>query len=617
MRIFPKLKIKHKLMLVLLIPALFLLAVAVNFMREDYSNVQNLHLSRERGYLSDDIGKVIIALAEERSLSIITFYSETKPDMERLDLAKKHTDAAIHKLRDQIEQSEEILGKQALRQIFPHQLDLLENLSKERERIANKDLTKKEIFSFYNHLETFLFNALTTLANHEEKGSYARSLFSKILILKRIDTETEEQALLYQIFQNNKISPEEYLNLIAIHEKKMNINNIFQNIANEEEIELYEDHITHLHTDQSQKISDHIQTPEIKENFNVDPEAWLKVQEQDISTLDYINRSITNNYFNSMQTSENEARKSLYIFGILFLLAILFSYFITLISFHFLTKNVKNEVNSLTGSGKGIIDAILDISSSASETASAIMETTTTIEELKQTAGVTTEKAHNVTDVSADALKVLRDSQGALDSTIEGMLHIKQGMETISSTIVRLSEHGQAIGEIIGTVNDLAEQSHLLAVNAAIEAAKAGDQGKGFAVVAQEMRSLAEQSKQATIQVRNILQDIQNGTRAAVMATEQGSKAVEDGMSLSIKTTAFINSIYQGIEKVVEAATQIAISNQQQLQGIEQVTIAMTSIKDSTSKQASQMKKIESDMDNLTHVGTNLNQMVEEYTILS
>src|SRR4028119_1286641 len=107
------------------------------------------------------------------------------------------------------------------------------------------------------------------------------------------------------------------------------------------------------------------------------------------------------------------------------------------------------------------------------------------------------------------------------------MQRIREQMEAIGESMMRLSEQSQAIGAIIATVDDLAQQSNLLAVNAAIEAAKAGEQGKGFAVVAQEVKSLADQSKQATTQVRTILNDIQKATGAAVMATEQGSKAVE------------------------------------------------------------------------------------------
>src|SRR5258707_7263519 len=106
------------------------------------------------------------------------------------------------------------------------------------------------------------------------------------------------------------------------------------------------------------------------------------------------------------------------------------------------------------------------------------------------------------------------------------MSPIRKQMEAIAQSIVRLSEQGQTIGLIIATVEDLAAQSNLLAVNAAIEAAKAGEHGKGFGVVAQEVKSLAEQSRQATNQVRTILSDVQKATATAVLATEQRNKAV-------------------------------------------------------------------------------------------
>ncbi|QLH36673.1 MAG: hypothetical protein HWD61_11490 [Parachlamydiaceae bacterium] len=117
-------------------------------------------------------------------------------------------------------------------------------------------------------------------------------------------------------------------------------------------------------------------------------------------------------------------------------------------------------------------------------------------------------------------------------------------MKYISDSIVKLSKFGQSIGEIVDTVNEFTERSNLLAVNAAIEAAKAGENGKGFAVVAHEIRTLAEQSKSANFQIRSILDEIQNSTTAAVLATEQGSKAAEKGVGQSAKTSESMKLLF-------------------------------------------------------------------------
>ena len=178
---------------------------------------------------------------------------------------------------------------------------------------------------------------------------------------------------------------------------------------------------------------------------------------------------------------------------------------------------------------------------------------------------------------------------------------------------MKLTEQSQTIGEIIATVNDLAEQSNLLAVNAAIEAAKAGEQGKGFAVVAQEVRSLAEQSKEATAQVRTILNDIQKATNTAVLATEQGNKAVEEGVRQSKDAGESIRLMGMSIEESAQAAVQIAASSQEQLTGMDQVAQAMGDIKLASEQNATGMKQVESAVQNLHELGQKLKHLVEQY----
>jgi methyl-accepting chemotaxis protein len=195
------------------------------------------------------------------------------------------------------------------------------------------------------------------------------------------------------------------------------------------------------------------------------------------------------------------------------------------------------------------------------------------------------------------------------------MKHSQDQMGSIAASIVRLSEQNQAIGEIIATVSDLAEQSNLLAVNAAIEAAKAGEQGKGFAVVAQEVKSLAEQSKQAAAQIRAILNDIQSAMSTAVMATEQGSKAVEAGVKQSEEAGRAIRMLAESIAESGQAATQIAASSQQQLVGMDQVVGAMESIKQASAQNVAGTRQIETAAQNLHRLGQTLKQLVEHYKV--
>ena len=278
-------------------------------------------------------------------------------------------------------------------------------------------------------------------------------------------------------------------------------------------------------------------------------------------------------------------------------------------------QEILEGVNVLASSGSEIMASVSQLTSGAAETSTAVSETTTTVEEVKQTTDVSSQKAKHVAELGQKSVEISQTGLKSIEDTVNGMNRIKEQVESIADMVVRLSEQSQAIGEIIATVNDLAEQSNLLAVNASIEAAKAGEQGKGFAVVAQEIRSLAAQSKQATTQVRNILFDVQKAISSAVMATELGSKAVEEGVRLSTQAGEAIDVLAQSVTESTNAAIQIAASSQQQLIGMDQVVSAMENIREAALQMASSTKQTERAAHDLHNLGQRLQGIVKFYKV--
>ena len=280
-----------------------------------------------------------------------------------------------------------------------------------------------------------------------------------------------------------------------------------------------------------------------------------------------------------------------------------------------MNREIREGVNVLAASASEIVAATAQVASSTAETATAVHETTTTVEEVKQTAQLSSQKAKSVLDAAQKSAPISQRGRTAVEETAAGMGRIREQMESIAASVVRLSEQSQAIGEIISAVNELAEQSNLLAVNAAIEAAKAGEQGKGFAVVAQEVKSLAEQSKQATVQVRTILGDIQKAIGTAVMATEQGSKAVEAGVRQSAEAGEAIRLLAESISESAQAATMISASAQQQQAGMEQVGAAMENIKQASHQNAGSTKQAEIAGQNLHALGRKMQELVAKFQV--
>lgn len=279
------------------------------------------------------------------------------------------------------------------------------------------------------------------------------------------------------------------------------------------------------------------------------------------------------------------------------------------------TMEIHEGVNILAASAGEILASTTQVASSAAETASAVNETTATVEEVKQTTQLAGQKSRNVAETAQRALQVSQGGRKSVEDSVEGMNRIREQMATIAESIVSLSEQSHSIGEIIATVNDLAEQSNLLAVNASIEAAKAGEHGKGFAVVAHEVKSLADQSKQATAQVRALLNDIQKATNAAVMATEQGSKAVEAGEKQAMQAGESIRLLTESIAESANAAAQITATNQQQMIGMDQVALAMENISEASTLSVTGTKQAEISAQNLHELGQKLKRLVEHFKL--
>jgi len=279
-----------------------------------------------------------------------------------------------------------------------------------------------------------------------------------------------------------------------------------------------------------------------------------------------------------------------------------------------MTSELRAAANLLAESANDILKTTAEIGTSAAETSASVNATAVTMEEVRHTVQLSTDKARQVSDGAQRTAEVAQSGRDAVDDVASGMRRTREQVEVVAASIMRLNEQSKAIGEIIAAVLDLTDQSKLLAVNAAIEAGRAGEHGRGFAVVAQEVKSLADQSKDATAKIRAILSEIQNATAEAVLATEQGTKAVDAGVAQSAKAGESIRVLAESIELAAQAAVQIAATSQQHLAGVSQVATAMESIKLATAQNASGIRQAEVAAKNVTELGQKLNALVGKYS---
>jgi len=280
-----------------------------------------------------------------------------------------------------------------------------------------------------------------------------------------------------------------------------------------------------------------------------------------------------------------------------------------------MAQQIREAAAGVASAAAEILAATTQQIASSTEQDAAVTQTMTTVEEVRTTVKQTSERAQNVAESSRQSVEISRLGQDSVSDSIQGMSQLRQRVESIAENILMLSERTQQIGEIIDTVNEIANQSKLLALNASIEAARAGEEGKGFAVVAMEVRQLAEQSREATARVRDILNQIQQATNTAVMVTEEGSKGAENGMSLVERAGEAIRDLTQTIDVAAQAAIQIAASTHQQTNGMDQLASAMSAIKQATMQTAASTRQAERSAQDLNTMASEMQKAVARYRL--
>ena len=262
-------------------------------------------------------------------------------------------------------------------------------------------------------------------------------------------------------------------------------------------------------------------------------------------------------------------------------------------------NNTVRESSEISTSAEQMSIGANEQSNQTNEIASAIEEMTDAIME-------TSHHASRASDTSATTSKIAQEGGKVVAETVEGMQGILEVISNAKNMINGLGTSSEKIGEIIQVINDIADQTNLLALNAAIEAARAGEQGRGFAVVADEVRKLAERTSKATDEITDMIKQIQDDTHSAVKVIQNGHEVAEKGMSKAKLAGESIDKIIAETSKVVDAIQSVASASEEQSSVAEQISKSVTSISAVTTQYAEEITQIAQATETLNKLANNI-----------
>jgi len=272
--------------------------------------------------------------------------------------------------------------------------------------------------------------------------------------------------------------------------------------------------------------------------------------------------------------------------------------------------DVSSSANEILLSSEDMASGAVQQDQEITNTSSAVEELTVSMKQVSNNAEASAEAARRALDAAEQGNRAVRD-------TLEGMQRIRSSVQATAKKIKSLGDRSLEISEIINVINDITEQTNLLALNAAIEAARAGEAGRGFAVVADEVRKLAEHSRAATKDIAALIKAIQAETNEAVVVMEEGTKEVEVGARLADQAGKALEAISSVVRQSAELVQEISLASKQQVRGTEGVANAMQIISNITRQTSQGARQTARTVENMVKLSEQLNEALSQFRISS
>lgn len=539
----------------------------------------------------------------------------------------------------------------------------LKGLERKREAVDQLNIAIGGAIAYYTNINSIFLDLIAQTSKLSTNAELSNTITAYVNFLKGKERTGIERAVISNTFAANTFGPGMYNKFITLLADQNTYMSTFLSYADNEAKNFYSTTISDSTFEEVDRMRAIAKENMVDGDFDVDAVYWFKTITAKINLLKAIEDKLSEGLKLKSKNLRASALASLIQFaaitGLILLTVIIMAFLITtsitapiiklrkvmsqIASGHLvddievdsggeigileqsvntllhhlrdMIKNLSSAAEMIARSADQIADAAGQVAAGSEDQSQQTDRVAASVEEMSATVLDVARNSTEAAGAANEATRVAQDGGSIVRETVEGMGRIANSVRNSAKTIETLGESSHQIGEIIAVIDDIADQTNLLALNAAIEAARAGEQGRGFAVVADEVRKLAERTTKATKEIGVMIKNIQTETEGAVQAMTEGTEEVEKGLDLSEKAGSALNEIVIVIENVSQLIARIATAAEEQSSAAEEISYNVESVATVTRQTSAMAKRSSESTIDLTTLANSLKMIVDEFKV--